>query len=104
MVHSVPDAIAQALGLCEREKAGIQQGLIPEAVVAPDEEMQTVMLPAYEPQLPLSDDWGAGETFIGVCPDCKSQPRVRRRLHEVPRLRLQRVRVRNVAARPLTTM
>ncbi|HET7230077.1 MAG TPA: vitamin B12-dependent ribonucleotide reductase [Longimicrobium sp.] len=72
-VHSVPDAIAQALGLREREKAGIQQELIPEAVVAPDEEMQTVMLPAYEPQLPLSDDWGAGETFIGVCPDCKSQ-------------------------------
>ncbi|HEU4562000.1 MAG TPA: vitamin B12-dependent ribonucleotide reductase [Longimicrobium sp.] len=73
-VHSVPDAIAQALGLREREKAGIQQELIPEAVMAPaDDELQTVMLPAYEPQLPLSDDWGAGETFIGVCPDCKSQ-------------------------------
>ena len=73
-VHSVPDAIAQALGLREREKAGIQQELIPEAVVKDaDLEEPTVMLPAYEPQLPLSDDWGAAETFIGVCPDCKSQ-------------------------------
>lgn len=74
-VHSVPDAIAQALGLREREKAGIQQELIPEAVVTTDADdaVETVMLPAYEPQLPLSDDWGAAETFIGVCPDCKSQ-------------------------------
>jgi len=72
-VHSVPDAIAQALGLREREKAGIQQELIPEAVLTTPEDEAAVMLPAYEPQLPLSDDWGAGETFIGVCPDCKSQ-------------------------------
>jgi ribonucleoside-diphosphate reductase alpha chain len=72
-VHSVPDAIAQALGLREREKAGIQQELIPEAVVTTDDDaVPAVMLPAYEPQLPL-DDWNAGETFMGVCPDCKSQ-------------------------------
>jgi len=73
-VHSVPDAIAQALGLREREKAGLQVEAFPEAVIAPAEgEAPPVMLPAYEPQLPLSDDWGAAETFIGVCPDCKSQ-------------------------------
>ena len=72
-VHSVPDAIAQALGLRERDKAGVQQELIPEAVLAPAaDDAQTVILPAYEPQLPL-DDWNGGETFMGVCPDCKSQ-------------------------------
>ncbi|HYH79803.1 MAG TPA: ribonucleotide reductase N-terminal alpha domain-containing protein [Longimicrobium sp.] len=72
-VHSVPDAIAQALGLRERDKAGVQQELIPEAVLAPaGDEVQAAILPAYEPQLPL-DDWNGGETFMGVCPDCKSQ-------------------------------
>ena len=71
-VHSVPDAIAQALGLREREKAGLQVEAFPDAVIAPAEDEVPVMLPAYEPQLPL-DDWNAGETFMGVCPDCKSQ-------------------------------
>jgi ribonucleoside-diphosphate reductase alpha chain len=71
-VHSVPDAIAQALGLREREKAGLQVEAFPDAVIAPADDAPPVMLPAYEPQLPL-DDWNAGETFMGVCPDCKSQ-------------------------------
>jgi ribonucleoside-diphosphate reductase alpha chain len=38
-VLSVPDAIAQALGLREQEKAGIQQELIPEAVLAAQDDV-----------------------------------------------------------------
>jgi ribonucleoside-diphosphate reductase alpha chain len=72
-VHSVPDAIAQAIGLREREKAGIQQELIPEAVLGTENPADTVMLPRniIEPQLSLH--YHDGETFMGTCPDCKSQ-------------------------------
>ena len=73
-VHSVPDAIAQAIGLHEREKAGIQQELIPEAVLATENVADAAMLPrpaAEPPQLTL--DYHGGETFMGTCPDCKSQ-------------------------------
>jgi ribonucleoside-diphosphate reductase alpha chain len=75
-VHSVPDAIAQALGLREREKAGIQEELIPDAVLdtgnAADLAMGVAPATAADPpQLNLSYD--SGETFIGTCPECKSQ-------------------------------
>jgi ribonucleoside-diphosphate reductase alpha chain len=76
-VHSVPDAIAQALGLREREKAGIQEELIPEAVLDTGNAADVAMgvAPATEPggppQLILAYD--SGETFIGTCPECKSQ-------------------------------
>lgn len=76
-VHSVPDAIAQAIGLREQEKAGIQQELIPEAVVMRENPADLAMglLPATQaggpPQLTLGYD--PGETFIGTCPECKSQ-------------------------------
>ncbi len=72
-VLSVPDAIAQALGLREQEKAGIQQELLPEAVVVDegDDVTAPLQLTAAPPQLPLSFD--PGETFIGTCPECKSQ-------------------------------
>src|SRR3712207_6407342 len=70
-VLSVPDAIAQALGLREQEKAGIQQELLPEAVVEAEDELPPLQLTAAPPQLPLSFD--PGETFIGTCPECKSQ-------------------------------
>ena len=76
-VHSVPDAIAQALGLREREKAGIQEELIPEAVLDTGNAADVAMgvAPATEPggppQLTLAYD--SGETFIGTCPECKSQ-------------------------------
>ena len=76
-VHSVPDAIAQALGLREREKAGIQEELIPEAVLDTGNAADVAMgvAPAAEPggppQLTLAYD--SGETFIGTCPECKSQ-------------------------------
>ncbi len=73
-VHSVPDAIAQAIGLHEREKEGIQQELIPEAIVQTENAADLAMLPrtdAEPPQLTL--DYHGGETFMGTCPDCKSQ-------------------------------
>jgi ribonucleoside-diphosphate reductase alpha chain len=75
-VLSVPDAIAQALGLREQEKAGIQQELIPEAVLPTENPADVAMglAPATAPdgpQLPLLYD--PGETFIGTCPECKSQ-------------------------------
>lgn len=76
-VHSVPDAIAQAIGLREQEKAGIQQELIPEAVAETENAADLAMgfAPATEssgpPQLTL--DYHGGETFMGTCPECKSQ-------------------------------
>jgi ribonucleotide reductase alpha subunit len=75
-VHSVPDAIAQALGLREQEKAGIQQELIPEAVVATENAADVAMgvAPATLPEPPqLNLGYDSGETFIGTCPECKSQ-------------------------------
>ena len=66
-VLSVPDAIAQAIGAREIEKAGVQQELIPtgEAGSGTGEAQPTLELGlgAYNP----------GETFIGTCPDCSSQ-------------------------------
>ncbi|HSU16948.1 ribonucleotide reductase N-terminal alpha domain-containing protein [Longimicrobium sp.] len=76
-VHSVPDAIAQAIGLREQEKAGVQQELIPEAVLQTENAADLAMgfTPATEssgpPQLTL--DYHGGETFMGTCPECKSQ-------------------------------
>lgn len=71
-VHSVPDAIAQALGMREQEKAGIQQELIPEAVVpAESVAASSLSVAADPPQLTLGYD--PGETFIGTCPECNSQ-------------------------------
>ena len=69
-VLSVPDAIAQAIGLREQEKAGIQQELIPDAVVG-----GTAVLPDFleQPQLPLHNYEAEAETFMGTCPDCSSQ-------------------------------
>ena len=77
-VSSVPDAIAQAIGLREQEKEGIQQELIPEAVMVeanPADAAMGLLPPATSsgapPQLTLGYD--PGETFIGTCPECKSQ-------------------------------
>jgi hypothetical protein len=46
-----------------------------------------------QPQLPFNNYAAEAETFMGTCPDCKQPAGVRRRLQEVPRLRLLRVRV-----------
>jgi ribonucleoside-diphosphate reductase alpha chain len=71
-VLSVPDAIAQAIGLREREKAGVQQELIPEVVGGATE---VIDLPESLEQvsLPLNDFAAEAETFMGTCPDCSSQ-------------------------------
>ncbi|HEV2129977.1 MAG TPA: vitamin B12-dependent ribonucleotide reductase, partial [Longimicrobiaceae bacterium] len=72
-VLSVPDAIAQAIELREREKLGIQQELIPNGTyggAAPAARTAAAVQP--EPQLALNG-YDPGETFIGVCPDCQSQ-------------------------------
>jgi len=72
-VLSVPDAIAQALGLREREKAGIQQELIPEVVGGLTEVVELPETLETQPQLPLTNYAAEAETFMGTCPDCSSQ-------------------------------
>jgi ribonucleoside-diphosphate reductase alpha chain len=69
-VLSVPDAIAQAIGIREQEKAGIQQELIPE--LAGSEAKPGDVLPAPPLQLALNG-YDPGESFMGTCPDCSSQ-------------------------------
>ncbi|HEX6069449.1 MAG TPA: hypothetical protein VFZ18_06480, partial [Longimicrobiaceae bacterium] len=66
-VLSVPDAIAQAIGAREVEKAGVQQELIPSGEVGG-------VAGAAQPMLDLGlNAYNPGETFIGTCPDCSSQ-------------------------------
>jgi ribonucleoside-diphosphate reductase alpha chain len=72
-VLSVPDAIAQALGLREREKAGIQQELIPEVVGGATEVVELPEVLDAQPQLPFNNYAAEAETFMGTCPDCSSQ-------------------------------
>jgi ribonucleoside-diphosphate reductase alpha chain len=72
-VLSVPDAIAQALGLREREKAGIQQELIPEVVGGRTEVVELPEVLDVQPQLPLNTYEHEAQTFMGTCPDCSSQ-------------------------------
>jgi ribonucleoside-diphosphate reductase alpha chain len=73
-VLSLPDAIAQAIGLREQEKAGIQQELIPEAVLPLTNVDATspVVAAVAQPSLQL-DAYDPGESFMGTCPECKSQ-------------------------------
>ena len=75
-VLSVPDAIAQAIELREREKEGIQQELIPEVARAAAAAAMAAgtAAPAEDPAPQLAfNGYDPGETFIGTCPDCSSQ-------------------------------
>lgn len=84
-VLSVPDAIAQAIGLRELEKAGVQQELLPDLLgsagipVASAGATNGTAVPAAEPApeeeliLPGLSGYDPSETFIGTCPDCQSQ-------------------------------
>jgi ribonucleoside-diphosphate reductase alpha chain len=83
-VLSVPDAIAQAIELREREKEGIQQELIPglpaNGGTAAGAATAEAAAPAAQDTLQLglggNGGWSGydpGETFIGTCPDCSSQ-------------------------------
>jgi ribonucleoside-diphosphate reductase alpha chain len=70
-VLSVPDAIAQAIGIREQEKAGIQQELIPE--LAGSEAKPGDVVPAPPPLQLALNGYDPGESFMGTCPDCSSQ-------------------------------
>ncbi|MEX2572357.1 MAG: vitamin B12-dependent ribonucleotide reductase [Gemmatimonadota bacterium] len=72
-VLSVPDAIGQAIEIREREKAGVQQELIPEIVADAQEGESEAPATEELPLLPGLNDYDPGETFIGTCPDCQSQ-------------------------------
>ncbi len=67
-VLSVPDAIAQAIGLREQEKQGVQQELIPSIAAAEAASVER----SPEPQLALLA-YDPGESFMGTCPECHSQ-------------------------------
>ncbi|HEX7239307.1 MAG TPA: hypothetical protein VF263_03495, partial [Longimicrobiaceae bacterium] len=70
-VLSVPDAIAQAIELREREKEGIQQELIPGVTLG---GAAVAEAPATDSLLQLPfNGYNPGETFIGTCPECSSQ-------------------------------
>jgi ribonucleoside-diphosphate reductase alpha chain len=73
-VLSLPDAIAQAIGLREQEKAGIQQELIPEAVLPliTGDATSPVVAAVAQPSLNLGT-YDPGESFMGTCPECNSQ-------------------------------
>jgi ribonucleoside-diphosphate reductase alpha chain len=73
-VLSVPDAIAQAIEAREQEKAGIQQELIPTALIGGGQPggAHSATSVATSPQLALNG-YDPGENFIGTCPDCSSQ-------------------------------
>ncbi|MEO5511527.1 MAG: adenosylcobalamin-dependent ribonucleoside-diphosphate reductase, partial [Longimicrobiales bacterium] len=65
-VLSVPDAIAQALAQHEREKEGVQQELLP--MPQPASALSAMM----EPSAQTDFEYNPGETYIGTCPECKS--------------------------------
>lgn len=62
-VLSVPDAIAQALELREREKAGIQQDLLADSGNAEPVPAAPALFAEYE----------EGKTFMQLCPECQAQ-------------------------------
>jgi ribonucleoside-diphosphate reductase alpha chain len=81
-VLSVPDAIAQVLIQHEREKEGVQQELLiaPQtgsAAVSPAQAPRAVPTVSDgaqpEAQADLEFGYDPGVTFIGTCPDCKSE-------------------------------
>jgi ribonucleoside-diphosphate reductase alpha chain len=83
-VLSVPDAIAQVLIQHEREKEGVQQELpMPTQATSSPAAPATPVLPtkgpgstgtAAQPSAQTDFEYGydPGVTFIGTCPDCKS--------------------------------
>jgi ribonucleoside-diphosphate reductase alpha chain len=82
-VLSVPDAIAQVLIQHEREKEGVQQELpMPSQTTSAPASPATPVVPsgtpgsgaAAQPSAQTDFEYGydPGVTFIGTCPDCKS--------------------------------
>jgi len=76
-VLSVPDAIAQALIQHEREKEGVQQELldVPPVALPAAAPVQSRASSSAEQTEPGANPAGydPGETFIGTCPDCRSE-------------------------------
>ena len=98
-VLSVPDAIGIALEQWWRDKQGVQQDLLGGASAA-----SSAPSPRAGGARGVHADGGcrrsrrssrtvAGEMFMGTCPDCGSTAGVRGGVREVPRVRVQRVRV-----------
>jgi ribonucleoside-diphosphate reductase alpha chain len=71
-VLSVPDAIAQAIGAREIEKAGVQQELMPTGEMGVKANGEAAGDVQAALQLGFTS-YDPGETFIGTCPDCSSQ-------------------------------
>jgi ribonucleoside-diphosphate reductase alpha chain len=73
-VHSVPDAIAQAIHAREQEKQGIQQELIPTGALGAPSPAAPGDAPVAEASLQLAlSAYDPAETFMGTCPDCQAQ-------------------------------
>ena len=92
-VLSVPDAIAQALGLREREKQGVQQELIPEAVGGPDGGGGAARDAGHAAAAAVQQLRSRGRDLHGHLPRLQQPAGVRGGLQEVPRLRVLRVRL-----------
>jgi ribonucleoside-diphosphate reductase alpha chain len=77
-VLSMPDGIAQVLLQYDQEKAGVQQELLPTAstpVLPPVGSPPSPMASAGAqpmPQTTMSLGYDPAQTFLGTCPECKS--------------------------------
>ena len=97
-VLSVPDAIGIALEKWMREKQGVQQDLLgaPPSATSPNEAMQPKPTPvtgeAGQAQYRF-DAVNRSESFIGTCPGLRILTRDGRRLRQVSRVRILRMRV-----------
>ncbi|MCI0435927.1 MAG: TSCPD domain-containing protein, partial [Gemmatimonadetes bacterium] len=72
-VLSMPDAIAQALAQHEAEKQGVQQELPITPASVTSGNQATSVSGAGSTQEAFGMGYDPGETFIGTCPDCKSE-------------------------------
>ena len=68
-VHSVPDAIAQAIALREKEKAGVQVEMLPTQVDGVPVQGEIVNQP--ESQLAFTG-YDPGQSYMGTCAECNS--------------------------------
>ncbi len=92
-VLSVPDAVGIAIERWMQEKQGIQQELLPGGAAVADADsapvVSRVTLAGGE-QMMLG---GMQDTLSGACPDCGSQLEFAEGCMQVPRVRIQRVRM-----------
>ena len=72
-VLSVPDAIAQALIQHQREKEGVQQELLDVSPVMTNVPLPVSSAAARPEPAAAHAAYDPGETFLGTCPDCRSE-------------------------------